>query len=160
MAIVYKNRKNVKSASGPSGGPHWALPGAGSGGRPIRLFRAGGRGWRSLAGASILVAMPTESTMMIVEFIRSIPPGRVASYGAIAELSGSPGGALGARQVARILHSMSRSQGLPWWRVVKKNGAIALLDEEGRCLQRELLESEGVELDASGRVDMARFAIG
>ena len=126
-------------------------------GRPIRT---GGRGWRSLAGASILVAMPTESTMMIVEFIRSIPPGRVASYGAIAELSGSPGGALGARQVARILHSMSRSQGLPWWRVVKKDGAIALRDAEGRCLQRELLESEGVELDASGRVDMARFAIG
>jgi methylated-DNA-protein-cysteine methyltransferase-like protein len=104
--------------------------------------------------------MPTESTMMIVEFIRSIPPGRVASYGAIAELSGSPGGALGARQVARILHSMSRSQGLPWWRVVKKDGSIALRDEDGRCLQRELLEAEGVDLDESGRVEMARFAIG
>ncbi len=145
-------------------GPCGALSGAGSGSglgeTPIRPFGAGRRGWRSLAGAFILVAMPTESTMMIVEFIRSIPPGRVASYGAIAELSGSPGGALGARQVARILHSMSRSQGLPWWRVVKKNGAIALRDEEGRCLQRELLESEGVELDASGMVDMARFAIG
>ena len=118
------------------------------------------RGWRFGGGAPILVPMPTESTMMIVEFIRSIPSGRVASYGAIAELSGSPGGALGARQVARILHSMSRSQGLPWWRVVKKDGSIALRDEDGRCLQRELLEAEGVELDASGRVEMARYAIG
>lgn len=97
--------------------------------------------------------------MMIVEFIRSIPSGRVASYGVIAELSGSPGGALGARQVARILHSMSRSRGLPWWRVVKKDGSIALRDEEGRSLQRELLEAEGVELDPSGKVDMDRFAI-
>jgi len=103
--------------------------------------------------------MPTESTKMIIEFIRSIPPGRVVSYGAIAELSGSPAGAAGARQVARILHSMSRSYGLPWWRVVRKDGSIALGDEEGRILQSRLLESEGVEFASPGRIDMGIYGI-
>jgi len=103
--------------------------------------------------------MPTESTLMIVEFIRSIPPGRVASYGAVAELSGSPAGAAGARQVARILHSMSRTYSLPWWRVVRKDGSIALGDEEGRSLQSQLLESEGVEFASPGRVDMGTCGI-
>jgi methylated-DNA-protein-cysteine methyltransferase-like protein len=97
--------------------------------------------------------------MMIVEFIRSIPPGRVASYGAIAEMSGSPTGAAGARQVARILHSMSRKYGLPWWRVVKKDGSIALGEGEGKDLQRQLLEAEGVEFTASGKIDMRRYGL-
>lgn len=97
--------------------------------------------------------------MMIVEFIRSIPPGRVVSYGGIAEMSGTPMGAAGARQVARILHSMSRKYGLPWWRVVKKDGSIALSDEEGQDLQRQLLEAEGVEFCEPGRIDMARFGL-
>ncbi len=121
-------------------------------GSPLHaLADAGARGYTRL--------MPTESTMMIVEFIRSIPPGRVVSYGAVAELSGSPAGAAGARQVARILHSMSRSYGLPWWRVVRKDGSIALGDEEGRILQSRLLESEGVEFASPGRIDMGIYGI-
>jgi len=101
--------------------------------------------------------MPTESTMMIVECIRAVPPGSVASYGGIAEMSGTPAGAAGARQVARILHSMSRNYDLPWWRIVKKDGSIALGDAEGQDLQRQLLESEGIEFGERGRIDMARF---
>jgi methylated-DNA-protein-cysteine methyltransferase-like protein len=103
--------------------------------------------------------MPTESTMMIVECIRSIPPGQVASYGAIAEMSGSPAGAAGARQVARILHSMSRSYNLPWWRIIRQDGSIALGNEDGRDLQSQLLASEGVEFVAPGRIDMNRYSI-
>ena len=97
--------------------------------------------------------------MMIVECIRSIPPGKVASYGSIAEMSGNPRGAGGARQVARILSSMSRKYGLPWWRVVKKDGSIAFGEGEGRDLQRQLLESEGVEFIGPGKVDMACFSL-
>jgi len=101
--------------------------------------------------------MPTDSTMMIVECIQSIPAGRVLSYGAVAEMSGNPLRASGARQVARILHSMSRKYGLPWWRVVKKDGAIALGAGEGKDLQRQLLEAEGVKFSASGKIDMTIF---
>lgn len=97
--------------------------------------------------------------MLIIECIRSIPPGRVASYGAVAEMSGSPAGAAGARQVARILHSMSRKYHLPWWRIVKKDGSIALGDAEGQDLQRQLLESEGVEFAIRGKIDMGKFGV-
>ncbi|MEW6549381.1 MAG: MGMT family protein [Spirochaetota bacterium] len=104
--------------------------------------------------------MPSESTMAIVELLRALPPGRVISYGAAAEMSGVLPGARGARQVARILSSMSRSYGIPWWRVVRKDGRIALPEGEGRLLQRQLLESEGVEFLEPDRVDMKRFGIG
>lgn len=90
--------------------------------------------------------------MMIVETIRSIPPGRVLSYGQVAEIAGYPSGAAGARQVARILSSMSRKYNLPWWRVVKKGGFIALPDGEGKDLQRQLLEAEGVEFETPDKI--------
>jgi methylated-DNA-protein-cysteine methyltransferase-like protein len=96
--------------------------------------------------------MPSESTMMIVETIRSIAPGTVATYGQVAEMAGYPSGAAGARQVARILSSMSRNYDLPWWRVVKKGGFIALPEGEGRELQRQLLEAEGVEFETQEKI--------
>jgi methylated-DNA-protein-cysteine methyltransferase-like protein len=96
--------------------------------------------------------MPTESTMLIVETIRSIPAGKVASYGQVALMAGYPSGAAGARQVARILSSMSRKYDLPWWRVVKKGGFIALPEGEGRELQRQLLEAEGVEFETAVKI--------
>ncbi|HCO48790.1 MAG TPA: DNA methyltransferase [Spirochaetaceae bacterium] len=101
--------------------------------------------------------MSTPSTMAVVDCVRAIPPGRVASYGSIAAMSGNPSGASGARQVARILHSMSRTHNLPWWRVVKKDGSIALSEEGGLDLQRQLLEEEGVAFMEGGRVDMEEF---
>ncbi|MCK4540924.1 MAG: MGMT family protein, partial [Spirochaetales bacterium] len=38
----------------------------------------------------------------VIRLIQEIPPGKVATYGQIAFMAGSP---RGARQVARILHS-------------------------------------------------------
>jgi methylated-DNA-protein-cysteine methyltransferase related protein len=103
--------------------------------------------------------MPAESTMQIIEVLLALPPGRVASYGGIAEMAGLPGGAGAARQVVRILSSMSREYGLPWWRVVKKDGRIALGEGRGRELQLDLLASEGVEFAEPGRVDMGKFGL-
>ncbi|MFZ2636840.1 MAG: MGMT family protein [Rectinemataceae bacterium] len=98
--------------------------------------------------------MAAESTKRILYALRSIPPGRTASYGAIAEAAGIP---KGARQVVRILNSMGRSENLPWWRVLRKDGSIALPEGGGFELQKALLESENVEVDRSGRVDRQRF---
>lgn len=39
----------------------------------------------------------------VIRLIQEIPPGKVATYGQIAFMAGSP---RGARQVARILHSV------------------------------------------------------
>lgn len=84
--------------------------------------------------------------------IAAIPPGKVATYGGIAAMAGDP---RGARQVVRILSSMSKAKGLPWHRVLRKDGSIALPEGGGLELQRALLEAEGVPVDASGRVDLA-----
>ena len=98
-----------------------------------------------------------ETTFAIVEAIRSIPAGRVSTYGAVAMRAGVAGGASGARQVARVLSSMSERHNLPWWRVVRKNGSIALPRGGGFELQKSLLKSEGVEAGPDGRVDLAHY---
>ena len=69
----------------------------------------------------------TPFTENVVEIIRSIPEGKVATYGQIAGLAGSP---RAARQVVRALHSMSKKHRLPWHRVINAKGQIALQDDE------------------------------
>lgn len=93
-------------------------------------------------------------TEEVIGAIRSIPRGKVATYGGIAALAGSP---RGARQVVRILHSSSEKEGLPWWRVVNREGRIALKPGYGYEEQRDLLEAEGVGFDTAGRIDPGRF---
>jgi len=78
----------------------------------------------------------------IIQAIKQIGYGQVTSYGQIAEMAGIP---RGARLVARILHACSEKHDLPWWRIVSSTGEIALKDQAGRKLQRELLIKEGVK---------------
>lgn len=73
------------------------------------------------------------------------------TYGQIAAQAGSP---RGARQVVRILHSLSAKYDLPWHRVVNAKGEIALQDEESRYMQKLYLENEGVEINNKGVVDL------
>lgn len=93
-------------------------------------------------------------TRQIVGVIKAIPEGRVTSYGRVATLAGNP---RGARQVARILHTMSQKHGLPWHRVVNASGKISLPRGRGYELQKALLESEGVFLSRSGRIDLGSY---
>jgi len=90
-------------------------------------------------------------TERAVALILSIPRGRVASYGQIAGIAGSPAA---ARQVARVLHSMSRTLHLPWHRVISSRGTISLPRGEGFETQRALLMSEGVAVTVDGAVDV------
>ncbi|WP_147820787.1 MGMT family protein [Salidesulfovibrio onnuriiensis] len=90
----------------------------------------------------------------VIALIRAIPAGRVASYGGIARLAGSP---RAARQVVRLLHSSSRKECLPWHRVVNREGRIGLKDFEGYSEQKRRLELEGVEFGPHGRIYMERF---
>ena len=96
----------------------------------------------------------TETTRKIIEQILAVPRGRVSSYRDIAVKAGLPNG---ARQTVRVLHSMSEKYGLPWYRIIRSNGSIALEEGAGRELQITLLRDEGVEVSAEGRVDMGRF---
>jgi len=93
-------------------------------------------------------------TRQIVDVIRAIPKGRVTSYGRVAALAGNP---RAARQVSRILHTMSQKHELPWHRVVNASGNISLPRGRGYELQKALLESEGVFVSSSGAVDLSTY---
>ena len=97
----------------------------------------------------------TDSTSRIIEEILAVPQGRVSCYRDIALKAGFPNG---ARQVARVLHSLSKKHNLPWHRVIRCDGSIAL-EGDGRELQTELLRSEGIEVSKADKVDMRRYCI-
>lgn len=91
----------------------------------------------------------------IYAVVRRIPPGRVATYGQVAALAGLP---RHARQVGYALHALSDGSPVPWHRVINAQGRISERTEPGYDrLQRTLLESEGVEFQASGCVSLPRF---
>jgi len=95
----------------------------------------------------------TEEVLIIIQ---RIPYGKVMSYGRIARLAGN---ARGARQVARILHSMTEKYNLPWHRVINSKGKISITDERHAASQRELLISEGVEVSEDGYMDISKYGI-
>jgi len=86
--------------------------------------------------------------------LKAVPKGRVISYGGAAARAGVPNG---GRTTARLLHACSEKDGLPWHRVVRSDGRIALPPGGGFELQKAFLEAEGVEVASDGRVDLARY---
>ena len=96
----------------------------------------------------------TPFTKNVIEIILSIPEGNVMTYGQVAGLAGSP---RAARQVVRILHSMSRKYQLPWHRVINAKGEIAIKDEDSYNEQRHSLELEGIEIGLNGTIDLTRY---
>lgn len=95
-------------------------------------------------------------TQQVVEIIKGIPAGNVMTYGQIAAWAGSP---RGARQVVRILHSLSGKYDLPWHRVMNAKGEIAIKDSEARYMQKLYLQEEGVEVSEAGLVDLSTYGI-
>jgi methylated-DNA-protein-cysteine methyltransferase-like protein len=94
------------------------------------------------------------STRAIIEAIRSIPRGKISCYRDVALAAGLPNG---ARQVVRVLHSLSEKEKLPWHRVIRADGSIALGPSNGMELQAALLRAEGVRVSKNGRVDMKKY---
>ncbi|MGV7114704.1 MGMT family protein [Paenibacillus kyungheensis] len=93
-------------------------------------------------------------TKHVIRIIQAIPYGKVMTYGQIAAEAGSP---RAARQVVRVLHSMSKKYDLPWHRVVNSKGEIAIADDESRFLQQMLLEEEGIEFGIQAIVDLSIY---
>jgi methylated-DNA-protein-cysteine methyltransferase related protein len=93
-------------------------------------------------------------TERVIEVIKNIPEGKVMTYGQIASLAGSP---RAARQVVRILHSMSKKFKLPWHRVINSKGEIGLQDDESLQDQILSLQSEGVEIQNSRRINLEKY---
>lgn len=91
----------------------------------------------------------------IYEVVKTIPKGKVATYGLVALLAGNP---RLARVVGYALHVNPQPGVIPCHRVVTKNGEVSkAFAFGGENMQRQLLAEEGVEFLDDGRVDMSRF---
>ena len=78
----------------------------------------------------------------------------MATYGQVATLAGLAGH---ARQVGYALHALPEGSTIPWHRVVNARGGISPRAVPGAELaQQQLLVKEGVAVDATGRVKLAR----
>jgi methylated-DNA-protein-cysteine methyltransferase related protein len=91
----------------------------------------------------------------IFAVVRTIPRGRVATYGEVAGLAGIVNG---HRVAARAMRSCPEH--LPWQRVIGKKdarrGQINIDEPEHAALQRARLEAEAVEFDDDGFIPLKK----
>jgi methylated-DNA-protein-cysteine methyltransferase-like protein len=90
--------------------------------------------------------------------VRSVPRGRIVSYGGVAAMLGHP---RAARGVGTALRNLPEDADVPWWRVVNRNAEITIRGKPGQpdahVLQRELLQKEGVRFNRDGRSDWKKY---
>lgn len=94
----------------------------------------------------------------IYKVVKSIPKGKVLTYGDVARAVGSP---RASRQVGWALHSNPEPGVIPCHRVIFADGSLTSgFAFGGREVQKALLESEGVEVSADFRVDLEKYRFG
>lgn len=99
--------------------------------------------------------MSTYEKIYIV--VKSIPKGKVATYGQVALLAGNP---RWARVVGYALHKNPEPGIIPCHRVVNRNGQVAeSFAFGGSNVQRELLEKEGIVFSSDGSIDLEKYGI-
>src|SRR5690242_19138666 len=77
--------------------------------------------------------------------VRRIPKGRVATYGQVAALIGSP---RSAQVVGWALRALKPNTNVPWQRVINQTGMISIENmHTPKSLQAELLKQEGVVVE-------------
>jgi methylated-DNA-protein-cysteine methyltransferase-like protein len=93
----------------------------------------------------------------VISFVKSIPRGRVVSYGQVAVVCGHP---RAARQVGGILRATNSMAGqIPWWRVLNNKGIISIKGNlmATKELQRELLLAEGIRVSKEFVLDIKKY---
>lgn len=90
----------------------------------------------------------------VYEVLRTVPRGRVVTYGQIARAIGAP---RMARQVGYALHVNPKPGIIPCHRVVNREGRLSgAFAFGGLQAQQKLLEAEGVEV-IGGAVDLDKY---
>jgi len=85
----------------------------------------------------------------VLTIVERVPPGRVTTYGLIAEELRRTSGRGGPRQVGAVMAAYGGP--VPWWRVVRADGSLP--DSHGPEARQEYL-AEGTPLRPSGAVDI------
>lgn len=92
----------------------------------------------------------------IYTIVQQIPYGQVATYGQVAELANLPGR---ARLVGYALFRVAPEADIPWHRVINAKGEISESPVRygSDYLQRSLLEAEGIQFNAQGRINLRAY---
>ncbi len=91
----------------------------------------------------------------VYALVRSVPVGRVTTYGDIARALGNRGL---ARAVGNALHQNDDAFYTPCWRVLNHRGHLAAsYGIGGPEMQRRFLEEDGVEVSPDGFVDLDTY---
>ena len=90
----------------------------------------------------------------VYEYVKTVPRGKVVTYGQVAAAIGAP---RCARQVGWALHVNPEPGVNPCHRVVNREGRLApAFAFGGEAVQASLLEAEGVEV-VGGYVDLNKY---
>lgn len=91
----------------------------------------------------------------VYDAVCRIPKGKVATYGQIAMLAGSP---RAARVVGTALHRNPRPGEIPCHRVVSRFGLCAPdFAFGGKEIQQGMLMDEGIAFDENGAIDLVKY---
>jgi methylated-DNA-protein-cysteine methyltransferase-like protein len=98
----------------------------------------------------------------VYTFVRTIPPGRVMTYGGIAIHLSRPEGIdplsfarIRARWVGYALKACPED--VPWWRVVNAEGKISQRPGHGPHVQRIYLEQEGIVFEDPQHLSLSYY---
>lgn len=95
----------------------------------------------------------------IYDFVKTIPVGKVATYGQVAKALGIKD----TRKIGWALHALRYTQGkpnVPCHRVVNKEGKLAKnFAFNGMEEQQRRLEAEGIKFTKDGYVDLDKYSM-
>lgn len=104
---------------------------------------------------TFIIGYMSEFKDRVIDTVRLINKGKVASYGQIALMIVVPRAAI---QVGWVLHTSGGDGITPWWRVINKEGFISTKClEHTKNIQKELLLKEGVKVNKNLKVDMGKY---
>jgi len=116
-----------------------------------------GNGYRQIMRSSTrpIPIRLTPFTLSVMDFVKKIPRGQVATYSQIARLAGK---SHAARGVGWILNSCAKKYKLPWQRVINREGKISFpVDTREFAAQKRLLLAEGIQFISQSGVDLRKY---
>jgi methylated-DNA-protein-cysteine methyltransferase related protein len=96
----------------------------------------------------------SNNKIAIYTALRSVPAGKVVTYGQLAKMAGLPGA---ARLAGTVLCQLPENTDLPWHRVVNAQGKISMAENSpGYLEQIRRLQVDGVFL-VNGRIPLKTY---
>lgn len=91
---------------------------------------------------------------LVIQLVKQIPSGKVASYGQIALYAQSP---RSARQVGWILNKYTKEE-IPWWRVINNTGRISIKGSQYTPHDQMMrLQQEGIVVKEDFTIDINKY---